>query len=62
MSSLSEADSSSPIIIDVSGERTNGDDLKFNDVTYVWLERSLRKDSEAFVDNNAILTVNYFTA
>jgi len=62
VSSLSEADSSSPIIIDVSGERTNGDDLKFNDVTYVWLERSLRKDSEAFVDNNAILTVNYFTA
>jgi len=62
VSSLSEATSSESVIIDVSGSRTNGDDLRFNDVIYVWLERSLRKDSDKFDNNNAVLTVNYFTA
>jgi len=62
VTALSEPDASKPLLIDVSENRTNGDDLKANDVVYVWLERKLINGSEAFNSNSAVLTVNYFTA
>ena len=62
VTALSEADLAQSFIIDVSGSRTNGDDLFPNDVIYVWLERTLIKGSKQFDSNNAVLTVNYFTA
>jgi hypothetical protein len=55
------ANASDSISIEVNG-RDHSDDLQFNDVVYVWLERTLIKDTDAYADNSAILTFNYLTA
>ena len=62
VTALSKAIPSSFIDIDVSGSRDNGSDLKSKDVMYIWLERSLIKDSSEFSFNSTVLAVNYFTA
>ena len=62
VSTLSEAKASSFISLDVDETRTNNADLLPNGVFYIWLERSLIKDSTIFTANNAVLSTNYFTA
>jgi len=51
-----------PIPINVSGDRINGNDLHPSDVFYVWIERTLDKNSEAFPANTFCLSFTYLTS
>jgi len=54
-------DANGSISININSDRDHGSDLRTNDVIYIWLEKSLAKDSSNFSANSVILTVNYFT-
>jgi hypothetical protein len=47
------------IDIDISGSRDNGSDLQTNDIIYIWLERTLSKDSPFFSNNNIVIGISY---
>lgn len=39
--------------------RDHGANLEPNDIIYIWIERSLDKNSEEFIDNSFVVNVNY---
>jgi hypothetical protein len=45
--------------IDVHGNRGNGSDLLPGDVVYVWFERTLGKNAEAYDNNRVVLALRY---
>ena len=50
-----------PTSINLLNNGTHGD-FRPNDVFYIWLKRTLTKNSDLFNDNSVIITINYATA
>lgn len=50
---------SNSISINVGKTRTNGSDMKQNDVIYVWIERSVDSINDFFGNNRSILAISY---
>ena len=49
----------SPISLNIKGDTpdvsgVNEDDLMINDLFYIWIERTIKKGSDPFLDNNII--------
>ena len=59
VSSLQTPNLSEKIDIDINGSRDNGSDLHPNDIMYIWLERTLDKDSSSFSNNNIVIGISY---
>ncbi len=60
VSGLSKASSIAEAIdIDVNDNRMHGSHLQPNDIIYIWLERSLSRDSDSFANNSATITLRY---
>ncbi len=54
----------SPISLNIKGDTpdvsgVNEDDLMINDLFYIWIERTIKKGSDPFLDNNIIIGLNY---
>lgn len=59
VSSFLFADSDNPIPIDINDKRNHGSSLKPNDIVYIWIERSLSRNSPSFDDNSFVITMRY---
>jgi len=52
---------SNAISINFSGSRINGSSLLPNEVVYLWIERDVSNNSDTYVNNGLVFTVNYKT-
>jgi len=58
VSAFSKTDQYYPISINVDNN-TDGGSLNPNEIFYIWLERTLKKGSNIFVEDNSIITVKF---